>query len=197
MKKVMYLDFDSTIANSEQAFCEVYNERYENYEGFVPAKGEDVIDWSFKYSCPLIHKHNEDYRSEVMDIFGSAKFFEKLEFYNNAKEIMIKLQSKYDLVICTSASPENASKKVLWIEEHLPFIEEVIILINHTKNGIGKGRVHMIEDNSIFIDDHPSNLRSTKASEKVLFKYKETNFNSDWEGDIVSSWEDIEKKFLD
>lgn len=197
MKKVMYLDFDSTIANSEQAFCDVYNDWYKSYEGFSPSKGEDVIDWSFKYSCPLIHKYHEDYRAEVMNIFGSKEFFDNLRMYDDALEVMMKLQNGYDLVICTSASPKNASRKVLWIEEHLPFIDEVIILINHSKNGVGKGRVHMIEENSIFIDDHPENLWSTRASEKVLFKYKETNYNKGWNGDEVGSWKEIQKKFLD
>jgi len=72
------------------------------------------------------------------------------------------------------ATPLNASKKVLWIEEHLPYISEVITVIKNGNNGVGKGRIHMIEKNSIFIDDHPSNLISTKAEHKYLFKYKET-----------------------
>jgi 5'(3')-deoxyribonucleotidase len=129
-------------------------------------------------------------------MFCEDDFFEYLSMYDGASEILPRLCETYDVVICTCATPLNASKKVLWIEEHLPYISEVITVIKNGNNGVGKGRIHMIEKNSIFIDDHPSNLISTKAEHKYLFKYKETEFNSNWDGEILSSWNNIAEKLL-
>ncbi len=195
-KKVLYLDFDSTIVNSEKAICKIYNDKYKNYDGFIEANWWEVRNWAFKYTCKLIHELSSNPIQEVTDMFGSDEFFENLTMYEGASDILPKLCDKYDVVICTCASPLNASKKVLWIEEHLPYISEVITIIKNGNSGVGKGRVHMIEKNSIFIDDHPSNLISTKAENKYLFKYKETDFNSNWDGKVFSSWDDIARELL-
>ncbi len=66
----------------------------------------------------------------------------------------------------------NASKKVLWLEEHLPEVDEIIILINKSGHGYGKERVAMMEEDAIFIDDHPKNLKSTNASKSTYLSLK-------------------------
>ena len=193
MKPTLYLDFDSTIVNSERAFCEVYNQEYKDYEGFVPAKEEHAGDWVFRHACPLIHEYCADPVAEVRRIFGKETFFDHLEFYEGAHETIQSLKDHYEIVICTSASPENGSKKVLWIEQHMPFVDEIIILVNKSNNGVGKGRVHMLEPGAVFVDDHPANLRSTEAERKILFTYNNriTDYNRGWEGESVSSWMDL------
>lgn len=195
MKKDLYIDFDSTIVNADKAICKMYNERYRDFEDFVPAKWENHSNWAYKNICPLIHIHEDDPVQVIKDYFGDKDFFKYLEFYDDAKRVIGRLVEKYNVIICTSAFPMNASKKVLWIEEHLPEVDEIIILINKSGNGYGKERVAMMEEDSIFIDDHPKNLRSTKASEKYLFKFKETDYN-EYDGNIVSSWKEIESILL-
>lgn len=196
MKKDLYIDFDSTIVNSDKAICKIYNEAYKDYEGFEPADWTKHQDWAYRHICPLVHEHEEDPVQMIKDYYGSQSFFDHLEFYEDAKRVLALLAEKYTLIICTSAFPKNASKKVLWIEEHLPEIHEIIILINKSGHGYGKSRVAMIEEDAIFIDDHPTNLKSTKASEKYLFKFKNTNYNDQWDGPVVSSWKEIETLLL-
>jgi len=196
MKKDLYLDFDSTIVNSDKSICQIYNDTYKNYEGFKKADWRLHQDWSYKHVCPLIHKHEENPVKIIQDYYGSQAFFDQLEFYEDAKEVITQLKEKYKIIICTSAFPMNASKKVLWIEEHLDMIDEIIILIDKSGTGYGKARVSMMEENSIFIDDHPKNLHSTNASAKYLFKFKETNYNGDWDGPVVSSWQEIKNILL-
>lgn len=196
MKRDLYIDFDSTIVNSDKAICKIYNETYMDYEGFEPADWRLHRDWAYRHICPLIHAHEENPVQVVKDYYGSQAFFDHLEFYKDAKEVIGKLVEKYNIIICTSAFTLNASRKVLWIEEHLPEVDEIIILINKSGNGYGKSRVAMMEEDAIFIDDHPTNLESTKASEKYLFKFKETNYNDTWTGPVVSSWKEIESLLL-
>lgn len=195
-KRDLYLDFDSTIVNSDKAFCDAYNELYAHYEGFVPAEWEKVSDWAFESTCPLIHELHKDPVNVVKGMFGLELFFKDLQFYDDAKEVIEALSHEYNIIICTSAFPKNASLKVLWIEEHLPVVNEVIVLINKGANGFGKGRVTMLDTDAIFIDDHPENLRSTQATHKYLYKNKETNYNEDWEGNTVSSWLQIKELLL-
>jgi len=196
MKKDLYIDFDSTIVETEAAFCEVYNEEYSKYKSFKPADWKQAMSWIFDDVCPLIHVYHEDAQKEIVRIFGCERFFELLKPMDNAIEVLMELEEKYNLIICTSAMPENASRKVLWIEEHLQFVDEVIVLINKKQNGIGKGRVPMNEEGSIFIDDHPNNLISTNAARKILFKSMEKDFNKDWAGESVSHWDEVKAKLL-
>ncbi|MCK8058194.1 MULTISPECIES: HAD hydrolase-like protein [unclassified Fusibacter] len=196
MKKDLYLDFDSTIVNSDKSICEIYNKQYKDHADFKPANWREHRDWTYKYTCPLIHTHEENPRKVIQDYYGTKEFFSNLEFYEDAKEVIQKLSEKYNLIICTSAFPMNASKKVLWIEEHLPEVHEIIILIDQSGNGYGKSRVSMLEEGAIFIDDHPKNLHSTKASRKILYKFKETNYNGGWDGPVVSNWKEIESMLL-
>ena len=191
MKRDLYIDFDSTIVNSDKAICRIYNETYKDYEGFVPADWMKHENWAYTKICPLIHQHEDNPVKMIQDYFGSQAFFDYLEFYKNAKEIIGKLTEKYKVIICTSAFPMNASRKVLWIEEHLPAVDEIIILINKSGNGYGKSRVAMMEEDAIFIDDHPKNLYSTKASQKYLYKFKETDYNGDWDGPTVANWKEV------
>ena len=196
MKTDLYIDFDSTIVNSDKAIATIYNAHYKDFEGFVPAVWEDHENWAYKKMCPLIHVHEEEPAKTVLSYFNSSEFFEYLEFYEDAKSTIQELVNKYNVIICTSAFPMNASRKVLWIEEHLPEIDEIITIINKSGNGYGKARVPMMEEDAIFIDDHPKNLHSTKASKKYLFKLSDTDYNGDWDGDIVSSWKQIGKLLL-
>jgi len=191
MKKDLYIDFDSTIVNSDKAISAIYNKKYKDFENFTPAIWEIHENWAYKKICPLIHIHEEHPAGVILKYFNSNDFFKHLEFYENAKEIIQQLVHKYNVIICTSAFPLNASHKVLWIEENIPEIDEIIILINKAGHGYGKSRVPMMEQNSIFIDDHPKNLYSTKASQKYLFKLSPTDYNGDWDGPIVSSWKQI------
>lgn len=196
MKTTLYLDFDSTLVNSDRAFCEAYNDIYSNHLGFEPAREEDATDWTFKRACPLLHSLHTDPYLAVMGIFGSDAFFEHLEFYTGAKEAVERLSEHYHIVICTSASPKNGSRKLLWIERHLPMVDEVIILINHKQQGVGKARVPMMEEGAIFVDDHPKNLHSTKASRKILFKAREAEYNGDWEGEVYNEWTGLTEELI-
>ncbi len=196
MKTDLYIDFDSTIVNSDKAVCKIYNDKYSWHKDFIEAKWENHSDWTYSCICPLVHKLEDDPIGKLKEFYASDEFFDSLEFYDDAKRVISLLTEKYKVIICTSAFPMNASKKVLWIEENLPQVDEIIILIDKAKNGYGKSRVAMMEQNSIFIDDHPENLKSTKAQSKYLFKIKQKSYNANWDGKVFSSWKQIGEELL-
>lgn len=196
LKKDLYIDFDSTIANSDKAISHIYNNKYKDHPNFVPAKWEEHENWAYRKICPLVHELEEDPINVIKDYFNSAEFFDYVEFYKDAKRVISKLAREYNIIICTSSFPLNASRKVLWIEEHLPVVDEIIILINKSGHGVGKSRVPMMEEDAIFIDDHPKNLYSTKASQKFLYKMSDTDYNQGWDGPVVANWREIETLLL-
>lgn len=196
MKKDLYIDFDSTIVNSDKSISTIYNNTYKDYENFTPAIWQNHKNWAYKNICPLVHVHEDNPIKVIQNYFNSNEFFYNLEFYEDAKSIIQQLVTKYNVIICTSAFPLNASRKVLWIEEYIPEIDEIIVIINKTNNGYGKSRVPMMEEDAIFIDDHPKNLHSTNASRKYLFKQSKTDYNGDWDGPIVSNWKQIGQLLL-
>lgn len=195
-KTDLYIDFDSTLAMSDKAFTRMYNENFKDHPDFVPADWTKHYDWTYSQICPLLHTGNEDPHLITRTYYNSKTLFEYLELFPNAYDVLVKLKEKYNIIICTSAFPKNASHKVLWIEEHLPIVDEIIILINNTGNGIGKARVPMMESDAIFIDDHPHNLHSTKATTKCLFKSHDTEYNQGWNGPIFTNWLEVEAALL-
>jgi 5'(3')-deoxyribonucleotidase len=195
-KRDLYIDFDSTLVISDKAFASMYNETYKDDPDFIPADWTKHWDWAYSHICPLLHKYYDNPQLATVSYYSSETFFKYLEFFPDAKEVVTKLTEKYNVIICTSAFPMNASRKVLWIEEHLPVVNEIIILINNSGKGIGKSRVPMMEPDAIFIDDHPTNLHSTKASSKYLFKSHETEYSKDWDGPVFTNWKQIEATLL-
>jgi len=195
-KRDLYIDFDSTLVMSDKSFARMYNEKYKDDPEFVKADWTKHWSWSYSRICPLLHKYFDDPHLITREYYNSEEFFVHLEFFPDAKETVEKLSEKFNVIICTSAFPKNAARKVLWIEEHLPLVDEIIILINKSGQGVGKARVPMMEPEAIFIDDHPVNLHSTKASEKYLFKSHETDYSQDWDGAIFCNWKEIGQALL-
>lgn len=195
-KKDLYIDFDSTLVMSDKAFARIYNETYNDDPDFVKAEWKKSWDWSYSRMCPLIHKYADNPQDILRQYYSSKEFFDYLEFFPDAKDTVNSLTAKYNVIICTSAVPKNAARKVLWIEEHLPEVDEIIILINKGSNGYGKARVAMMEEDAIFIDDHPANLYSTKASKKYLYKSHDTEYSRDWDGPTFTNWKEVEAELL-
>lgn len=196
-KKIdLYIDFDSTLVISDKAFARIYNDNYKDHPEFTPADWTKQWDWNYSRMCPLLLKYAENHQETMRSYYSSKEFFEYLEFFPDALDVVTKLTKKYNVIICTSAVPMNAARKVLWIEEHLPMVDEIIILINMSSKGYGKSRVPMMEEDSIFIDDHPVNLHSTRASNKYLFAAHPTDYGQEWDGPVFTTWKDVEATLL-
>jgi len=188
-KKKLFLDFDSTIANSILSFTEFYNLVFKNEKNFKKAIADNCNQWDLKDICPLVNN--------PMDVFSSKLFFEQLTFMDNAKEVLLKLSEQYELIICSIGTYDNISLKSLWIEKHLPFIKNSILIVNEGCK-MNKSMVDMNIDNSIFIDDHESNLYSSNCDFKICFG-KEYPWNSKWiaEGNKhCIDWLEVEKMLL-
>ncbi|WP_051542023.1 5' nucleotidase, NT5C type [Clostridium lundense] len=187
MSKI-FIDFDCTIADSVKTYCNVYNSFYKERDGFKQADHNKVNRYDLKDQCHLID-HQET-------IFSNEEFFKRLEFMPYAKEVIERLENKYELVICSIGTLDNISFKAKWIKNNLPFIDNVILISNVVETtGIKTDKSSINMKDSIFIDDHVENLLSSNADFKICFG-KEYDWNKNWTGQRCFNWKEVEKLLL-
>jgi 5'(3')-deoxyribonucleotidase len=122
----------------------------------------------------------------------------------NAREIMLKLNDKYDTYICSIGTLQNIKHKSVWLHRFLPEIKNIILIANEGCK-MDKSLIRMDgsgEENNIFVDDNASNLLS-QVSTPNLIKYcfadRKTEWNKQWldmNGRVVKDWADIKSKIL-
>lgn len=187
MKK-LFLDFDCTIVDSIKTYCNVYNSSYKKEEGFKEADHNKVNRYDLKDQCHLVD-HQET-------IFSNEEFFKHLEFMTDAIDVLERLGTKYELIICSIGTLDNISHKAKWIKNNLPFIKNVILITGAMRtSGLKMDKSSVNMKDSIFIDDHAENLLSTNAELKICFG-KEYDWNKNWMGQRCFNWIEIEKLLL-
>jgi len=188
MKQKLFLDFDSTLVDSVDAFIKVYIDRYKNTEGFVYPNVDTLRQWDFRDICPLLK------RGEVQDIFSNKEFFQYLKPFRNTVEVLNKYKDKYEMCIVTIGTLKNLSHKAEYIEKYFPMVHNTI-LINNTGCKMDKSMIKMKgtdECPSVFIDDHGDNLKSSNADIKIVYGKA-----YDWNKDIVKlrayNWLEVDR----
>ncbi len=187
-KRRLFLDYDLTIVDSITAFAKTYNELYKHHEDFVPADPNKITSYDFRCICPLLDNEAKTTIWEHQTFFNFVDFMD-----DNTLSVLEKLSKKYELVICSIGVPKNISLKALWIEKHLPFIENYVLINNGNGCTMNKSIVNM--KGGIIVDDIPSNLESSNADEKILFG-KEYSWNRGWYGERCSSWKELGERLL-
>jgi 5'(3')-deoxyribonucleotidase len=184
-KRKLFLDFDLTIVNSMKKICDIYNEVYANHPKFVPADWTKNTSWDFKEVCPLTT------REEINKWFGEERFFENLEFMENAEEVINELSQRYDICVASMGAEPNLSLKRKWIAEHLPCVKEYYPcnwdLGLHDKS-------HIDMSDCIFIEDSGDMLTTSNATIKICYG-KIYPWNEKWNGRRCWDW--LEIKHLD
>jgi 5'(3')-deoxyribonucleotidase len=187
-KQKFFIDFDLTIVDSIKAFCDVYNAWYKYLPEFKPADPNKISSYDFKCICPLLEN-----KEDKLAIWSSSLFFDCVEFIDeNTYDVLVNLNEKYQLIVCSIGTPKNIAQKAWFLKRKLPFIKDYVLLTNKDCE-MNKSVVNMEE--AIFLDDIPSNLESTNAETKVLFG-KIYPWNKDWQGKYCLDWEDVGERFL-
>ena len=187
-KQHFFLDFDLTMVDSIKAFCDVYNVWYKYHPDFQPADPTKIYSYDFKCICPLL-KTKED----KLAIWSSKLFFDYLQLMDDdTYNVLIELNNKYRLIVCSIGTPSNIAYKSWFLEKRISFIKDYVLLTNKDCE-MNKSFVQM--EGAIFMDDIPSNLNSTNAERKVLFG-KVYPWNKDWTGEYCLDWREVGERFL-
>lgn len=176
---MILLDFDGVIYNTIRAFVELNNELNGLNEDY-----RDTVSWNFAPNCK-----NLKTVEEVEELFRNSKLYKKPYFYNNAIEVINRLNKKYKLAICTMGDNINIINKLNLIEKYLPGIN-VIPIVNN--NGKLNTKNNIVAD--IILDDHIKNLNSFSIKKSILFEPgKRFDWNKNWQGLFIKNWLEFER----
>lgn len=167
-RKKLFIDFDSTIFDSEQRICDLYNEDYAYYPEFADAYPSELKRYDFSDVCPLAPY-------EVLkSYFSSQRFFaddaarywmtcrERDSF--TAPEYLRIFSSWYHVVVVSVGTPANLQLKQKFLKEHLPFADFIGADIN---SGRDKSEIDMA--GGVFVDDSYEMLDTGNAGHKIHY----------------------------
>ena len=178
-KKKIYIDFDSTIVNTIKAIVSLYNEDFKYYEDFRFVHWTDINTWTFTECNCTDWEYINSY-------FDQQRFFDRVEFMDNAKEVLDRLKDDYKIIVVSICSYPNLIAKEKWIEKNMPYAK--FKGIRYEKH---KDKSHIDMSKSILIDDKEHILTSSNAKYKICFsdKYK---WNENWNGKRCYNWTEVE-----
>ena len=178
MIKGIAIDLDGTVFNTIKRICQIYNEDFCLYEGFVPIDWRDIKTWEFKELFLETPENVDKY-------FCQPRFFDHLEMFSSAKWIIDKLQRKYPIMFVSSGYAPNLLMKRLWVHSNFPGVEfKGVDLSKHED----KSSVDL--EGYIFIDDVSKNLETSNASLKICYGGVYP-WNEDWKGVRCEEWVEI------
>lgn len=173
-----------TIVNSIKKIVELYSIDFQFYKEYKPIHWTDINTYGFE-ELKLINK------DIVLDYFDDHRFFYRLEYMDNAKEVLDKLKDKYEITICSLGRKMNLYYKQEWISNHLPYANFIGVELDK----VDKAKVDM--SGGILIDDNVSMLNSSSATCKLIFGDKYP-----WNSDNPNmyhrcwNWTEVEKMLL-
>lgn len=182
-KRICFIDMDCTVFNTVKCITELYDEDFKYYSDYKKIPWQEVVTWEFSELSAAPDKYIDYY-------FNQKRFFDKVEMYPNAKEVIDKLNNKYNIVFVSHGYSPNLRLKQEWVKEHFPYAEFIGVNLKHCKD---KSIVDM--KNGIFIDDTPKNLESSNADIKIC--YGDYEWNKDCKTYIhANNWKVIEDLLL-
>lgn len=158
-KKTIFIDMDCTLYNTVKRITEIYDEDFQFYSDYKKIPWEEVTSWNFNELSAAPEKYIDHY-------FNQKRFFDKVEMYPYAKEVIDKLSDKYRIVFVSHGYSPNLRLKREYIKNNFPYADFIGVNLKEHKD---KSCVDMSGDGNIFIDDIPENLYKSNADIKICY----------------------------
>lgn len=158
-KKTIFIDMDCTLYNTVKRITEMYDEDFQYYSDYKKIPWEEVTSWNFNELSAAPEKYIDHY-------FNQKRFFDKVEMYPYAKEVIDKLSDKYRIVFVSHGYSPNLRLKREYIKNNFPYADFIGVNLKEHKD---KSCVDMSGDGNIFIDDIPENLYKSNADIKICY----------------------------
>lgn len=176
----LFLDFDSTLVNSNEAMVNLFNRKYNKNYSVENLKKYDFRDLFPEVDALTIHR-----------MFSSKELFDEITFVKNSLEVITKYSEFYNIQIVTKSSEPNRELKAEWISKHIP--DGIISGVTYIDMVDSKRSMNM--KGGIFIDDHIHNIRESNAKVRILFaqypKAEWSKIDNLDEVYVVSTWNEI------
>ena len=127
-----------------------------------------------------------EHQGILTDILREDGFFRDLEVFDDAVDVVRKLNEYYDVFIVTAAMdvPTSFADKYAWLREHLPFIDPQHFVFCGDKG---------IVNTDYLIDDNPRQLESFN-NHSIMYAAAHNIDYDKWPK--VYNWKEVEEYFL-
>jgi len=182
------IDLDDVLANSLDSFMEFYNK---NYGGEL--KREDFTAFTLNeiMGTPVEEERN------ILEDYDDRGYYENIEPTSGAKEAVLELGKKNELVIVTSRPQKKEEQTRRWLKKHMPEFSEVyFIRREYGGESKTKGEVCKELGVEVLIEDNLGYAKScvSEGVKVLLFDYPWNQEKNLPENMIrVKSWEEILK----
>lgn len=170
-KYQIYCDMDGVLTNFEKRFIDKLRE-----EGPKYYSKEVIAQVTRPKHFEKLEGQEEFWR--FIDQYIGLEFWSGMEWMPNGKRLWEFIQP-YQPKILSSPSRDNTSRlgKRLWVKEHIAetydtFISPEVIF------RFGDAKADFANENSILIDDKPSNLEAWKAAGGIALEVKDGEIDS-------------------
>lgn len=161
---------DGCIVNTIKGIVDLYNEDFVAYKKYHYIRPQDIHTWNFE-ECNCASSNMID------TYFNTPRFFNRLEFMNNAEYVLSLLFKQFDITIVSHGYSPNLKLKKEWINANVMpilFKTNPRLGVNHfdfigvnLKEHEDKSCVDMSD--GIFVDDSTKNLVTSNAKYKIVF----------------------------
>jgi 5'(3')-deoxyribonucleotidase len=168
------IDMDGVMADTTQQFINYYAKKY----GVTVDK--DTLNGKSETGG---YPHDE---ATIRSLLYEPDFFRTKPVIKDSQEVIRALQDKYEVFIVSAAIefPTSLNEKLLWLEEHYPFISWQHIVFCGSKT---------IVQADYMIDDHIKNLQYFKG-EGLMFTAPHNILCTDYKR--VNTWEEVGQLLL-
>ena len=190
-KMNIVIDVDNVILDSDIAICDYYNNEMFNHKDFVPADGEKIYYYNAtRCQMPLFTS------KQLVDSFETDFFWDNVMIKPGCIEVIERLCNdvRYNVMGWSYGTMGNLIKKLKFL--NVPFghlVEskklEIIVSTHNTDEPTEK---YIAAENGMLLDDLQYNLQSNKTNNVLMFDRGIRDFNKDFDGLKVTSWNDVE-----
>lgn len=183
MKSNLFLDFDGTVVCTIKSIVDLYNQDFKYYKNFKPIEWSDIETWGFtECNCAT-----SDY---INTYFNQERFYDILEYQENAKEILDELKKHFNIKIVSMGYSPNLKGKEIWIKKNMPYAEFIGVNFKDYED-----KAHIDMSGGILIDDSANNLITSNSDVKICYgDFYEWNKN--WTGKRCFNWYEVREYLM-
>lgn len=175
------IDLDNTVLDSYATILKLYEQKMER----KALLNSTTVVRDIATYCPGLTAE------EVSAFFMTTDFFNQVQPFEGAIEILQQLAEAGHEIIVASLHNQPHEPKRRWVETHLPFVKEIYLIEFDDHHRIDKSQVL----GDIMIDDNVLGLTSSPAPHKICFNYYD-GYNNHWKGISFNRWDQTFLNYL-
>ena len=174
---VFYIDFDNTLLNTVQVYCETYNDVYFGNADWTKSKS-----WNLEDECPSLFEGMCDdiFDEDMWGYMGSSRRY----YYEGAREFVDHATKIGKAYIVTVGTDSNIIKKAEFIDNTLNSDLGKLYIVKKDAFNL-KAKIDMSD--GVIIDDRTDILYDSNALYKIRFG-EDFDWNSDWTPNNITTF---------